>query len=109
MFHLLLTGCLIAVTGGMLIRRYPIERVYWLLVPVPTLIFLVCIVDEYFRGIQQFNHQVLHLAYDSSYLLLLVGLFLVLRAILKRKLRVLLVAGTCIAAIPLSYIFITHS
>jgi hypothetical protein len=28
---------------------------------------------------------------------------------LKRKLRVLLLIGTCIAGIPLSYIFITHS
>ena len=109
MFHLFLTGCLVAITIGTLIRRYPIERVYWLLAPFPTLVFLVGIVDEYFRGIQKFNHQTLHLAYDSSYLLLLVGIILVLRAILKRKLRVLLLIGTCIAGLPLSYIFITHS
>ena len=56
-----------------------------------------------------FNHQVLHLAYDSSYLLLLVGIILVLRATLKRKLRILLVAGTCVAGMPLGYIFITDS
>lgn len=109
MFHLLLTGCLIVITIGVLILRYPIERIYSLTAPFPTLIFLVGIVDEYFRGIQKFNHQTLHLAYDSSYLLLLVGIILVLRAILKRKLRVLLLIGTCIAGIPLSYIFITHS
>lgn len=109
MFHLLLTGCLIAITFGVLILRYPIERIHLLTAPFPTLIFLVGIVDEYFRGIQKFNHQTLHLAYDSSYLLLLVGIILVLRAILKRKLRVHLLTGTGIAGIPLSYIFITHS
>lgn len=108
MSHLLLTGCLIIITVGVLIRRYRIEPVYRLLAPFPTLIFLVGMIDEYFRGIQQLNHQVLHVAYDSSYVLLLVGIILVLRAVLKRKLRILIVAATCIAGIPLGYIFITH-
>ena len=109
MFHLLLTGCLIVITIGVLSIRYPVERIYPLTAPFPTLIFIVGVVDEYFRGIQKFNHQTLHLAYDSSYLLLLLGIILVLRAILKRKLKILLLLGTCIAGIPLSYIFITHS
>jgi len=75
---------------------------------LPLLIFVVGMVDEYFRGIQQFNHQVLHLAYDSSYALLLVGIVLVLRAILKRRLITLIVVGTFIAGIPLGHIFITQ-
>jgi len=107
MYRLLLTCCLIVITFGVLIRWYRIERLYWLLAPFPTLIFLVGIVDEYFRGIQKFNHQVLHVAYDSSYLLLLVGIIFVLRSVLKRKLTILLVAGTCVAGIPLGYIFLT--
>ena len=107
MHHLLLTCCLIVITFGLLIRWYRVEVVYRLLAPFPTFIFLVGMVDEYFRGIQQFNHQVLHLAYDSSYVLLLVGIIFVLLAILKRKLTILIVAGTCIAGIPLGYIFIT--
>ena len=108
MYHLLLTCCLIIITFGVLIRRYHIEAVYWVLSPFPTLIFLVGMVDEYFRGIQKFNHQVLHVAYDSSYVLLLVGIIIVLRAVLKRKLTILLVAVTGIAGIPLGYIWITH-
>lgn len=108
MYHLLLTCCLIIITSGVLIRWYPIEVVYRLLAPFPTLIFLVGMFDEYLRGIQKFNHQVLHLAYDSSYVLLLVGIILVLHAILKRKLTILIVAGTCLAGIPLGYIFLTH-
>lgn len=38
----------------------------------------------------------------------LLGIILVLRAVLKRKLILLVLAGTCIAGIPLGYIFITH-
>jgi len=108
MSHLLLTGCLIIVTFGVLTRRYRIEAVYRLFAPFPVLVFLVGILDEYFRGIQQFNHQVLHVAYDSSYVLLLVGIILVLRAVLMRKLTILIVAATCSAGIPLGYIFITQ-
>jgi hypothetical protein len=108
MSHLLLTGCLIIITLPVVTRRYPIETVYRLFAPLPTLIFLVGTIDEYFRGIKQFNHQVLHVAYDSSYVLLLVGIILVLRAVLKRNLTILIVAATCIAGIPLGYIFISH-
>ena len=108
MYHLLLTGCVVVITFGVLIRRYPIEATFRLLAALPTLIFLVGITDEYFRGIRQINHQLLHLAYDSSYALLLLGIILVLRAILKRKLIFLVLTGTFIAGIPLGYIFITH-
>ena len=80
----------------------------WLLVSFPTLIFLVAMADESWRGIQQLNHQLLHVAYNSSYALLLLGLILLLRAILKRKLILLVGAGTAIAAIPLAHIFITQ-
>jgi hypothetical protein len=108
MYHLLLTCCLILITFGILVRRYSVETAYWFLAPLPLLTFVIGISDEYFRGIQQFNHRLLHVAYDSSYALLLLGIILVLRAILKRKLIIHVAAGTCLAGIPLAYIFITH-
>ena len=108
MYHLLFTCCLIAITLGMLTRQYRVETVYSLLVPIPTLLFFVGMIDEYFRNIQQFNHQLLHVAYDSSYALLLVGIILVLRSVLKRTRRILVVAGTCIAGIPLGHLYLTQ-
>ena len=60
------------------------------------------------RGIQQLNHQLLHVAYDSSYVRLLLGLILLLRAVLRRQLILLVAAATVIAGIPLGYIFITQ-
>ena len=107
MYHLLLTFCLIIVGFVVLTRRYPVETVYSSLASVPALFFFAGIADEYFRGIQQINHRVLHVAYDSSYALLLIGIILLLRAILRRRLIVLIVAATCIAGVPLGYIFIT--
>lgn len=99
---------MIVVTFGVLARRYAVEKAYWLLVSFPTLIFLVGMADESFRGIQQLNHQLLHVAYDGSYALLLLGIILLLRAVLRRKLIILVAAGTVIAGIPLGHIFITQ-
>jgi hypothetical protein len=107
MYHLLLTCFLIVITVSLLTRRYSVEAAYWLLASLPTLIFLIGLTDEYLRGIQQINHQLLHLAYDSSYALLLLGIILVLRAILKRKQIIPVVAGTCVAGIPIGYIFLS--
>ena len=108
MHHLLPVFGLIAITLGVLTRRYSVEKAYWLLVSFPTLIFLVALADEALRGIQQLNHQLLHVAYDSSYVLLLLGILLLLRAVLRRKLIVLVAAGTAIAAMPLGHIVITQ-
>ena len=108
MYHLLLTCCLILITFGVLVRRYSVETGYWLLAAFPVLVFVLGMTDEYFRGIDQINHRLLHVAYDSSYALSLLGLILVLRAILRRKLIINVAAATCLAGIPLAYIFITH-
>ena len=99
---------LIAAAFGPLARRLPVEKAYWSLVAFPTLIFLVALLDEFLRGIQQLNHQLFHVAYGSSYALLLLGLILLLRAVLRRKPIILVAAGTVIAAIPLGHIFITQ-
>ena len=108
MHHLLLVCCLIVITFGVLTRLYSLEKAYWLLVSFPTLFFLVGMADESLRGIQQLNHRLLHVAYDSSYVLLLLGILLLLRAVLRRKLIILVAAGTVIAGIPLAHIFITQ-
>ncbi len=108
MHHMLPVLVLIAVAFWLLARRYPVEKAYWSLVSFPTLVFLVATLDEFLRGIQQLNHQLLHVAYDSSYALLLLGLILLLRAVLRRKPIILVAAGTLIAAIPLGHLFITQ-
>ena len=104
--HLVLVSCLIAVAFGVLVLRHPLEVAYVLLAWFPALTFLIAMAHEFVRGIQQFNHQLLHVAYDSSYALSLLGICLVLRAILKRKRRISVLAATAVAGIPLAYIIV---
>lgn len=108
MYHLVPVTCLVLLAFGVLVLRYPIERAYVLLAGLPTCAFLIAIAHEFVRGIQQFNHQLLHVAYDSSYGLSLLGICLILRAVLKRKREILVLVATLIAAIPLGYIFTTQ-
>ena len=109
MYHLILISCLIALAFGVLVLRHPVNVAYVLLAWFPGVTFLIAITHEFVRGIQQFNHQLLHVAYDSSYALLLLGICLVLRAILTRKRMIGVLAATSIAGIPLAYIFITQA
>jgi hypothetical protein len=107
MFHLLPVTCLVVVAFGVLVLRHRAEVAYTLLAWFPAFIFLIAIAHEFARGIHQFNHQLLHVAYDSSYALSLLGICLLLRAVIKRNRRILVLAATLIAAIPLVHIFIT--
>jgi len=104
--HLVLVACLVAVAFGVLVLRHPLEIAYVLLAWFPGGTFLIAMAHELVRGIQQFNHQLLHVAYDSSYALSLLGICLVLRAILKRKRMIGVFAATSIAGIPLAYIIV---
>ena|SRR5690349_12060090 len=108
MYHLIPVTCLVAFAFAVLSVRYRVEVAFSLLAGLPISTFLIAIAHEFLRGIQQFNHQLLHVACDSSYALSLLGICLILRAVLKRKRIILVVAATLIAAIPLGYIFTTQ-
>ena len=108
MHHLFPVSCLVVVAFGVLVLRHRLEVAFTLLAWFPAFIFLIAIAHELVRGIHQFNHQLLHVAYDSSYALSLLGICLVLRAVIKRNRRILVLAATLLAAIPLGYIFITQ-
>ena len=108
MYHLVPVTCLVLLGFGFLVLRYRVEVTYILLAGFPTLAFIIAIAHEFVRGIQQFNHQLLHVAYDSSYALSLLGICLILRAVIKRKRLIHVLAATLIAASPLGYIFTTQ-
>lgn len=108
MYHLVPSTCLVLLAFAVLVRQYCVQRAFILLAGFPTLTFIVAITHEFVRGMRQFNHQLLHVAYDSSYALLLVGLCLILRAVIKRKRMIHVLVATLVAAIPLGYIFTTQ-
>ena len=108
MIHLVPVTCLVLFAFGVLVLRHRVEVAFTLLAWFPGFVFLIALVHEFVRGIQGFNHQLLHVAYDSSYALSLLGICLILRAVIKRKRMVLVLVATLIAAIPISYIFTTQ-
>jgi hypothetical protein len=108
MYHLVPVASLVVVAFGVLVLRHTVERAFILLAGFPVLTFLIAIAHESVRGIQQFNHQMLHVAYDSSYALSLLGICLILHAVIKRKRMLYVLVATLIAAIPLGYIFTTQ-
>ena len=108
MLHLLPVTCLVVFAFGVLVLRHRVEVAYALLAWFPAFIFLIAFAHELVRGIHQFNHQLLHVAYDSSYALSLLGICLILRAVLKHNRRTLVLAATLVAAIPLAYFSITQ-
>lgn len=108
MYHLLPVTSLVVVAFGVLVLRHRVEVAFTLLAWFPAFIFLIAIVHEWARGIQQFNHQLAHVAYDSSYALSLLGICLILRAVIKHKRVIHVLVATLIAAIPLGYIFTTQ-
>jgi hypothetical protein len=109
MYHLVLVTCLLALAFGVLVLRHDVEVAFTLLVWFPLVTFAIAIAHEFVRGIQQFNHQLLHVAYDSSYVLSLLGLCLLVRAVIKHKRMIVVLTATLIAGIPLAHIFITQS
>lgn len=108
MDHLLVVCCLVVFMFYILVRRHAAETAYLLLAWFPAVLFLIAIAHEFVRDIQQSNHQLLHVAYDSSYALLLLGICIILRGVIKRKRIKLVFAATLVAGIPLGYIFITQ-
>ena len=108
MHHLLPVACFVVFAFGVLVLRHRVEVAYALLAWFPAFTFLIAFVHELVRGIHQFNHQLLHVAYDSSYALSLLGICLILRAVIKRNRRILVLAATLLAAVPVGYIFIAQ-
>jgi hypothetical protein len=107
-YHLLLISCFLVFAFTILALRHAVEIAYVLLAWFPAVTFLIAIAHEWASGIQQFNHQLLHVAYDSSYALSLLGICLVLRGVIRRKRTNIIVAATLIAGIPLAHILITQ-
>ena len=108
MYHLLIISGLVVFAFGILALRHAVEIAYIRLAWIPTVTFLIAMAHEFFRGIQQFNHQLLHVAYDSSYALLLLGICIILRGVIKRKRINFVLAATFVAGIPLGYIVISQ-
>lgn len=102
MHHLIPIVCLIILTFCLLAKRYSFEIGYLSLCGLPIAAFGLARVI----GFRQFEHRLLHIAYDSSYILVMIGLALILQAVIRKRRVLFLLIATCFAGIPLTHILI---
>ena len=102
MRHLVPTFILITILLGYLTMRYSVEVGHIILSLFPSVTYLIGFVHESIVGSAQFNHRVLHIAYDSSYILLLIGLIILLRSMVRGNFCIYIPLTTLLAAFPLT-------
>jgi hypothetical protein len=101
MHHLFLSLIIIAAILSVLAWFYGLERGYLLSSCIPLMLWLIGVAYQYFIGFTRLADVVFHLAYDMSYFLVLAGLVLLLRAVIRRQGRLIAIGATCLASIPL--------
>ncbi len=84
--------------------RYSIDAAFIFTSPFPSAAYLIAYLHEIMVGLGPFNERVLHIAYDSSYILVLVGLLIALRALLTGGNFIYIAIATGLAAFPLSFL-----
>jgi hypothetical protein len=104
MYHLFLSLIIIAAILFVLAWFHGLERGYLLSSWIPLMLWLISVAYEYFIGFTMLAHVGFHLAYDMSYFLVLAGIVLVLRAVIRKQpIRIALIA-TCVSSLPLAEI-----
>jgi hypothetical protein len=107
MQHILLSALLIGISLLISGNRNGIERGYLVLSPVPLALLLIAKLHELAFGFSRFAEVIYHFAYDTSYILMMVGIVLLLRAIIKKGPEKALVLGAGISAIPVVALIIS--
>ena len=104
MRHLVPTAALLAITFLLLAKRLLVNKAYCSVSCVPIVFFLGANAIEQWYGFGWLTHVMFHLAYDTSYLLTLLGIVLVLISILHRdSVRPVLLA-IFISTVPVMYL-----
>jgi hypothetical protein len=85
-----------------------IELAYRILAWVPVLLSVLAIGYEMRWGFHRFAEVAWHLSYDISYFLVLVGLLLILKAVIKRHVTKSFLISLFLASIPLLQLIFQH-
>ena len=108
MHHLLASFLLVAIPFALLAKCYTAEKGYYLCSWVPAGLFLLAFINDTLSGFGRIEHVLFHLAYDTSYLLTLLGLLLILRGVIKKRRVWFVVLATLVASVPIIQILIAQ-
>ena len=101
MLHILLSFLLIALALIISVRQQGAQRGYSILAWVPLALLLIATCYESAFGFKRFAEVIYHFAYDTSYILSLAGIMLLLTSVLRRTPKKMLLIGIVISAIPI--------
>lgn len=101
MLHILLSVLLVGLALMISIRRHGAQRGYLVLSWVPSALLVIASGYELQFGFKRFAEVLYHFAYDTSYILSLVGIMLLLTSVLKRRSKIGLLIALIISALPI--------
>jgi hypothetical protein len=106
MHHLIPTIILVPLIFAGMAKRIGICRAYWALAGAPTILLLLALVFERWLGYGLVPHALFHFAYDTSYVLTLIGLLLCLYLVFKGRRPIGLMLALLLTVIPLLYLLL---
>ena len=101
MHHLIPTLVLVPAVFWYLAKRRSAKDAFYRLCPVPLLLYFAAFVTEKLFGYGVATHALSHFSYDTSYVLTLIGLIIVLYLILKKQRPFGLMLALLISVAPL--------
>ena len=108
MLHILLSVFLVAVALLLSIRRHGAPQGYLILSWVPFALLIIAGGYELLFGFKRFAEVLYHFAYDTSYILSLVGIMLLLTSVLKRTSKLRLLIALMISAVPIFVLILSQ-
>ena len=108
MLHILLSFLLIALALMISVRQHGAQRGYLVISWVPLALLLIAGGYESMFGFRRFAEVIYHFAYDTSYILSLAGIMLLLTTVLKRTPKRVLLIGIVVSAIPILVLIVSQ-
>jgi hypothetical protein len=109
MTHILLSGLLIGFSTVISLRRHGAELGYLVLSWVPLALLAIARAYEILFGFQRFAEVIYHFAYDTSYILSLIGMMLLLISVFRRTPKGILLAAILLSLMPIALMMLSQS
>lgn len=101
MLHIFLSLLLVGLSLVISLRRYGVPIGYLTLSWVPLFLLLIASGYQTLFGFKRFAEVIYHFSYDTSYILSLTGIVLLLTSIFRRTLTASLVLAVLLSALPI--------
>jgi hypothetical protein len=109
MQHVLFSFIVVTLSLLSSIKRHGAAVGYLTLSWTPTALLLLAVLHEKAVGFTRFSEVTYHIAYDTSYLLVIAGLVILLHTVIGHRPKILVMLGSCFSALPILALIISQS